>query len=232
MSITRRHLVKVLGSTGAVLSSAGCLGLNEAASNETLTNTDSQTETPDPQTGTPGPDPQPPPARDLFDGVPCPSFADADRTVCWHTRANDEVAIKPSQVVFQPVSGNDEVETIKFTLTNTRNAPITFNPYSWGLKRQTESSWTHVAPESVAYEPLYELDPGTTYQWVLSRHQHPTPKTTRTVYPTVAVDNGRYAFVLTGSLLGSSPNTTQTDEGMAGTTIEWVTLFEVQRIYR
>lgn len=226
MSVTRRKLLKVLGTSATVLSSSGCLAL---ADGDTTEERGTRTDT---TTTTSGPDPQPPPARDIFDGVPCPSFNDADRTVCWHTRSDDTVAVKPSQVVFKPVGGNDKVETITFTLDNTLDTPILFNPYSWAVKRKTEDGWTHVAPDDVAYEPLYELDPGKAYRWIISRESHPTPNESRAVYPTVNVENGRHAFVLTGSLADDSPNATETSEGLAGEAIEWVTLFDVQRIYR
>lgn len=225
MPVTRRTLLKTLGTSAGTLSLAGCLSLGE---DDAPSGTDTPTDT---RTTTSGPDPQPPPARDLFEGAPCPSFNDTDRTVCWHTHPEGVVEIVPSQPVFQPVAGNDEVETITFTLRNTRDAPIGFNPSSWAIKRHATDGWKHVAPDGVV-KPPHELDPGNAYNWVLSRQAHPTPRESRTRYLTVNVENGTHAFVLTGTVLDTSPNTTDTTEAAAGTTIEWVTLFDVQIIYR
>jgi hypothetical protein len=142
MSIPRRRLLEVLGTAATVGSLAGWLSTGDTTdeSTDTATATRSHTETPpttasweDTRTQTPGPDPQPPPARDIFDGVACPSFIESDRTVCWHTRDDDELAIRPSGQVFRPVSGNDAVETMTFTLRNTLDAPILFNPHSCAL---------------------------------------------------------------------------------------------------
>ncbi|SEN53119.1 hypothetical protein SAMN05216388_1003328 [Halorientalis persicus] len=46
MPIPRRRLVKALGITGTVLSSAGCFALDETSSHETTDSTDTRTETP------------------------------------------------------------------------------------------------------------------------------------------------------------------------------------------
>ena len=46
MARTRRRLLKTLGISGVIASSAGCLGLGETASNGTPADTDTQTETP------------------------------------------------------------------------------------------------------------------------------------------------------------------------------------------
>lgn len=228
MSVPRRRFLETLAATGTVGAAAGCLFDAESASNRTPSDTATRTDT----RTTTDPGPQTLPERDLFNGTPCPSFTETDRTVCWHTH-NDghEVAIKPSQQLFQPVSGNDTVETITFTLTNTQDAPILFNPYSWAIKRKTDDAWVHIAPDDVAYKPLYELDPGNSYEWVVSRQQHPHPQNTRAVYPTVDFENGRHAFVLTGSLADRTPNQTETTDERAGTNIEWVALFEVQHIH-
>ncbi|MFB6091901.1 MAG: hypothetical protein ABEK02_02695 [Haloquadratum sp.] len=238
---TRRRLLEAVGASAVLLSSVGCLapasddGRGTSPGDATRTTTDRSSAT-DTSTITASP-----PPRDRFEGALCPSFTDVEPTVCWHAREDDAVAIEPSQPVFRPVGGNDAVETITFTLRNTRNAPITFNPYSWAVKRKTGDGWSHIAPESVPYEPLYELDPGTAYRWVLSRRTHPTPKADRTTYPTVPVENGRHAFVLTGQLLDAPPYTTATTQTTASpsataattdTAVEWVTLFDVQRVYR
>ncbi|MFB6141708.1 MAG: hypothetical protein ABEJ30_00015 [Halorientalis sp.] len=195
----------VLATLSSALVSAGCLGTNPGSPDDgTTTPTDRPGDTPT-DTPTDGPSDTPTdnapqlPTDSRFAGEPCPTFTDADRTVCWHTATDPDVFLAPETEVFRPVSGNQEVETVTFTLHNVADEPFALNPYAWALKRREDGDWRHVAPDA-HIEPLVEVPPGGSYEWVLSRQQHPVPPADddERLYPTVDVSNGHYAFVVDG----------------------------------
>ncbi|MFB6194691.1 MAG: hypothetical protein ABEI80_00840 [Haloplanus sp.] len=216
------HRRRVLAMVGTTLVSAGCAAptSDEPGGDEPATDT---------PTGTPA-DGTPAPPRNRFRDAPCPTFDDADRTVCWHTHPDAAVSLAPSAPVFRPVGGNDTVETITFTLHNGSDGIVSFDPAAWAIKREEADGWTHVAPASVDTESLYELEAGQSYRWVVSRTTHPTPNAKRTTYPTVELENGRHAFVLTGTLSGDATGS-GTADGNGARTVEWVALFDVRRVY-
>ena len=211
----------VLAALGTTLASAGCLA------DETRTGDGTPTEAADTPAGSPsetstggtpdGSDTQVP--SDWFDDIECPSITDTDRTVCWQTRSDSGVSLRPSAATFRPVSNNGEIETITFTLSNGSDERFSFNPYEWAVYRQEGDGWTRVAPDEYV-EPWEHVPPGGQYQWVLSRQTHPTPGGENTLYPTVAVETGIYAFTVHG-LRG---------EGNSEESVEYVALLGVERV--
>lgn len=205
----------VLATVGSVIAAGGCL--------------DSAAESPDPS----GTEPTPHPDETPSGTTPtphvvereCPSFAETDRTVCAHTAPLEpDIVLEPSNTQFEPVSGNEAVETITFTLRNDTAQPFYCNPYAWALYRLEDGSWTHVAPEEHV-DPLAEIPPGTTYDWVLSRNPHPSPEAERTRYLTVQIENGVHAFAIDGWLGGADASDADR------TSVETIALFETQRVW-
>jgi hypothetical protein len=223
----------VLGALGGAFSlTAGCVtrtvtdgpppsdaDLSGSAPTDTVT--DDSSGRPDTQSPNGGDD-----AGAPFEDVPCPSFADTvDRTVCAHTRdGNEPVSLTPSEQVFSPTTGDDTVETLRFTLRNESGRAFGLNPYGWAIKERTADGWSHVAPDAHA-EPWVTLDDGETYGWVLSVEQHPSPDADRAVSVTEGLDSGTYAFQITGSLAGETADGGTT----SSTSVEGVALFAVDR---
>ncbi len=215
-----RNRREVLLALGAGLATAGCIGGGDRSPGGNETPTIDPTETPT-DTQTPTDTPETP---DRLADEPCPSFTETDRTVCAHTRPMDaDVWLDVDAQQFQPVSGNDAVETIAFTLHNETGGRFTLNPYAWAVKRREDGEWAHVAPDAHV-EPLVEIPDGGTYTWVLSREVHPTPSSERTLYPTVEVENGLHAFAVDGWTGGADAS------GESRTTVELTALFDVQRV--
>lgn len=217
----------VLATLGTALAAGGCLdGLTGGPAAD---DTPSPGGTDTPPSGTempPGGSDTPPgtPTPGRLD-VDCPSFAGTDGTVCADA-VPPEMGIIPeaSSRRFKPVSGNDAVETITFTLHNETGNPFTLNPHAWSLHRLEQGQWRHVAPDE-HLDPLVELPRGAAYEWVLSRESHPTPNAERTLYPTVAVQNGVHAFAVDGWV--GDAETPEADR----ITVEAIALFEVQRVW-
>ena len=217
----------VLATLGGALATGGCLDVlgggpgaesSPPAGTPSATGTDETpatvTDTPPPGTGTP----------DGLD-VDCPSFAATDKTYCAGAIPPEfGVRLEASSRRFEPVSGNDAVETITFTLQNETGNPFTLNPHAWRLFRLERGEWRHVAPEE-HLDPLVELPERAAFEWVLSRESHPTPTAERTLYPTVAVRNGVHAFAVDG-WVGDADT-----PGAERVTVEAVALFEVQRVW-
>ena len=219
MPLSRRT---VLAAAGTAVATAGCLGTGSPADQENDP-TDTPTETP---TDTPANSPTDTPRQTPDDRLPerirtadCPTFGEADRTVCAHTRPDDAtVYLTVSSPVFEVTEGDDTVETATFTLHDEADHQFGFNPYAWGVKRKTSEGWRHVAPEAYP-EPWTTIEPGERYHWELSTETHPSSNLENTHYPVVpGLESGLHAFVVTG-LLGAG------DEQVA---VETVALFEVR----
>lgn len=216
----RRALLAALGTTTAL--TAGCLnrasGGNPTDDEETTAPpTDDETETPDEPTTD---DPATP--QDPFAAAACPSFADGvDRSVCWPKGDTDdeEVYLDATAAVFEPTTGDGEVETVEFVLHNGSSASFGLNPYAWSLYRRTGDDWEFVAPEA-SVEPWYTVESGGTYTWRLSVEKHPSPADENAIEVFQDLSDGVYAFQVTGAF-GDGPN--------SGTRVECVALFEVRR---
>ena len=216
----------VLATLGGALATGGCLDAlggtpgDESPPAGTGTPSNSTDETPPAGTDTPLETPTP----DGLD-VDCPSFAATDKTYCAGAIPPEfGVRFDASSRRFEPVSGNDAVETITFTLRNETGNPFTLNPYAWRLFRLEEEQWRHVAPAE-HLDPLVELPAGAAFEWVLSRESHPTPSADRRLYPTVAVQNGVHAFAVDGWVGDAA--TPEADR----ITVETIALFAVQRVW-
>jgi len=206
----------VLAAIGTTLATTGCLGATSPGTGDGDGATDSPTDSPTETPGTPdGPYPEYP---DSIRNAECPSFADADRTVCNHTRSADaEVFFSVSSPVYEYTRGDDAVETVTFTLHNESDREFGFNPYGWAVKQKTSSGWKHVAPE-VHPEPWTTVQPGGTYRWELATETHPTPKAEDQQYPVVEdLSSGLHAFTIAG-LLGDGDDPVE---------IECIALFDV-----
>ena len=132
------------------------------------------------------------------DSVPCPSFRETERTVCWANRDDAVVYVQPSTQTFEIVSEDDTVETIEFTLHNEADYPFQCNPHDWILKKRTGDGWVHVAPQGPVKEPQQEAQPAGAYTWSLSRQTHPSPSDD-VQQITAPIEDGIHAFSIKGS---------------------------------
>lgn len=215
----------LLATVGSALALGGCQRLGSGSPDGT-TPPPSDTETPPDRTDTPAEPTDTPPATpqpDVLD-LACPSFAATDKTYCAYAIPPEiGVRFEVSTHRFEPVAGNDTVETITFTLRNETKQAFSLNPHAWSLHRFDDDAWTRVAPEEHV-DPLYELPRRETYEWVLSREPHPTETGDRRLYPTVDVEAGSYAFAVDGWLGDAS--TPESER----TTYELIARFEVRPI--
>jgi len=218
----RRTVLATLGT--ATVATAGCL--SDAGDRQTETDEPSPdgTETDEPGTdgsnGTPTPgDGTGTPLGDPFSDMTCPSFTEnTDRTGCWPTAdaADNPIYMDASTAVFEPSTGDDSVE---FVLHNESDESFGLNPHAWAIKRRTENGWEHVAPEEWV-EPWYTVESGQTYTWRLSMTERTQAMAERTMAVTEDLDDGTYAFQITGIA----------DEGSEDSRrVEIVAVFEVQR---
>lgn len=192
----------LLATVGSALAMGGCQGLGFGSPGDDATPTPSGTDAPSDRTDTPPDRTDAPPATrrpDVLD-LECPSFAQTDETYCAYA-IPPEIGIRfdVSTHVFEPVAGNDTVETITFALTNETKQAFTLNPHAWSLHRFESEEWTRVAPDE-HFDPLQEVPRRGTYEWVLSREPHPTENGDQRLYPTVDVEAGSYAFAVDGWL--------------------------------
>lgn len=218
--MNRRTILASLGTLPVAL--AGCTDSTGnpgtgTGTDTTTTGPGTGTDTGTPTTATDGGTPE-----SRFAGEPCPALGtNADRSVCWHTVDPSTAAqyLEPDTELFEPSTGDDSVETVAFVLHNQSGGGIGFNPYAWGIHRQTADGWEYVAPEAYP-EPWFQLEDGQTYTWQFAVEQHPTPNADRTRYPVVDLEDGTYAFEVTVAA-EEGPNT--------GERVACVALFEVQR---
>lgn len=156
-----------------------------------------------------------------FDDIDCPSFADSDQTVCYHTLTDDDasVVVEPSTEQFAPSGADDSVETMAFVLRNRTDEPFGLNPYSWSIYERIDTKWSFVAPEEYV-EPWTEIPSGETYTWQFSIQQHSAPMSEDTMAIVENLTSGIYAFTITGF---------GTVDGNDETNVECIALFEVQR---
>ena len=218
--MNRRTVLATIST--ATVATAGCLSDAGDRSNDATTSADgNETDGPgnDSTTtdGTPGSNPD-----DPFADADCPSFADStDRTVCWHTTDPDSepIYLDASTAVFEPTTGDNSVETMAFVLHNESGAPFGLNPHAWAIKRRTDSGWEHVAPDEYV-EPWYTVESGQRYTWQLSVEQRTQAMAERTMTVTQDLQDGTYAFQITG-LAGEQENDP--------TRVECLALFEVSR---
>jgi len=194
MRVNRRT---VLAALGTAVATAGCFGQESpdpgsGSENGTSTPTDTPTDSP---TDATTPDPDGP-----FADLACPSFVETDRTICWHTRAADApVVLEPEATTYEPIAGNDAVETVGFTLHNRSEQPFGLNPHAWRLHVREDGEWRHIAPEQWI-EPWNTVAPGETWDWVLATEQHPTPSGDRVVHVVQELTSATYAFSVHGQL--------------------------------
>lgn len=216
----RRSFIVAIGT--ATTLTAGCVSQSDESESGP---TDDPSSTTGPSDSDDGSDPAdsktPPDANSRFDDIDCPSFAESDRTVCYHTRTSDDpdVVVEPSTELFEPTGSEDSVETMEFVLRNRTDDPFGLNPYSWSIYERTDNDWSLVAPEEYV-EPWTALNSGETYTWRLSIEQHSAPMSEDTMAVVQDLSSGIYAFQITG--LG-------TFEGDDDTNVECIALFEVQR---
>ena len=195
----RRRTALTAVAAAAASSLAGCLSDAlagaPAGTEETPGSDDAHLGTGD---GTPGTDDEtaePPGAQ----WGTCPSFVEnADRTVCYRDHGDADVSLAPSKLTFEEYGGNDAVETVTFTLHNRDDASFRLNPQDWAVKRLTDDGWIHVAPDEHV-DPLHEVPPGGTYEWVLGTQQHTSPRSDDSTSVTVDLSSAeRYAFRVHG----------------------------------
>jgi hypothetical protein len=155
-----------------------------------------------------------------FEEIPCPSFADVDRTVCSHTIAggSPEIYIEPSTELFEPTP-DDTVGTVEFILHNQSGDSFGLNPHAWELHERTDTGWSFLAPEEYV-EPWYNVPNGGTYTWHLSMEPHSSPTSEDAIAIVQDLPTGIYAFQATGIVQSESDT---------GTNVECIALFEIRR---
>ncbi|MHB9285428.1 hypothetical protein ACKVMT_00125 [Halobacteriales archaeon Cl-PHB] len=190
----------VLAALAGSLTTTGCLGFLSSEDRDgnqtpavTATPTASVTPTASPTTTSTATETVPGRVAD----EPCPSF-DGEQTVCTPTRPGDvEVYLTPSTYVFEPVEGNDSVETMTLTLHNNAEGRFTVEADSWDVHQRRNGTWETVERgDDTGQETT--LDPGETYDWVLSRESHPTPTAENTTYVTADLDSALTAVAVYG----------------------------------
>jgi len=227
----RRTLLVSLGGL-AVTATAGCM----SAGGDDSTPTDDDNSTPDDQPGSSGlptddgddggirpadgvtPEPMP---VDISD-VSCPTVReDADLRVCSTTTDLDDADIAlvpPRPPLFEPTTGDDDVEVFEIELRNQSDATFGFNPYDWSLKRHTGDGWAHVAPEMTP-EPWMRLEPGDSYTYGLAVESVPTERVDGSRRIVRDLESGTYALVVDGML----------ERGKDGERVECAAVFVVER---
>jgi hypothetical protein len=114
-------------------------------------------------------------SRDPFPNIDCPSFRDADVTVCSHTDDHPiPVTLRPDSTSFRVIQGNDTVETLGLTLANASGQIFGFNPHNWRVDRYTDNGWTKVAPDLIA-QPWTAVEPNGQYDYELATKQRTSP---------------------------------------------------------
>jgi hypothetical protein len=165
----------VLAGFGTALLTSGCLGQTQSKNTPTGDGpqpADTPSRTPESSPTTPD-DPATEQPSDDFRTIDCPSFRDADVTVCAQTD-NYPIMLQPTSTTYQVVQGNSTIETLDLTLSNTSDHSFGFNPHDWRLDRYSGDGWTKVAPEGVA-EPWTNVAPNGQYEYELTTQQHPSP---------------------------------------------------------
>jgi hypothetical protein len=211
--VRRRTLLAT--AAAALAGTAGCTSSGSESPGGTDRNgTTSTPSTSGPTTGEPTDDPttDDPTTGDPngeFDWGSCPSFAEsADRTVCYYAnRASSDVYLAPGSREFVDYAANDEVETQRLTLYNDSDRTFGLNPHEWAVKQWDDGKWTHVAPDEYV-EPWYELEPGETYEWILSTEEGPGPMSENSMsvvvdFPWEDVQSGSHLAFAVDGLLGS-----------------------------
>ncbi|WP_340098091.1 hypothetical protein [Salinibaculum salinum] len=190
MPSTRRT---VLASLGTAFVSAGCL----ASADDQNGSPGETPETESPASMTEDPYADTPETRGRFADNPCPSFAETDRTICTHSREDNDIYLVSSSQLLRPDPSTDIIETITFTLYNERDQPFSLNPHAWQIQAKQNGQWSPVAPD-VHVEPMAEVPAGGSYEWVLSQRPYPTANGDRQVHATVDLEPGRHAFAIDG----------------------------------
>lgn len=212
MPSTRRT---VITSLGTALVSAGCL----VSANDQADSPEDDTGA-GPPSGTPGsPYSDGPPKSTRFADEPCPSFTETDRTVCAHSRGDSDIYLESSGEVFQSDPSTEIVESLTFRLCNDRDRPFRFNPHAWQVYGKENGQWSLVAPD-VQREPVSEIPPDGSYEWVLSRQSRPGGSADGWLDVTVDVTPGRKAFAVDG-WFGAVGDDTETHS------VECLALFDV-----
>ncbi|RYJ14310.1 hypothetical protein ELS19_10320 [Halogeometricum borinquense] len=158
----RRALLASLGA-GSVLGFAGCLsdtGTQDGSDGvtETTNRTASGTET----------DMNTPNTPNTPASLPCPPHTPThDEAVCSHT-----VDPETAQVYLEPRPSRRTLadglpsEQISLTLHNQSDTELTFNPYSWTIRRHSQSEWQQLQLQPTADGTL-TLSSGESQSWTL-----------------------------------------------------------------
>lgn len=198
--MNRRTLLAALGTAVA---GAGCL-TPAGGPDDTVTPLPTETAN---ETATPT---SPPTPSDTFEGLPCPSVEDADRTVCHHTAGESaDVVMVADPEVFDPATAT-ESDTVGFTLYNRGEWTVLTNPYDWSIYRFDDDAWVDATPERAVAEPLYILEPGQSMDWQLITGPEQASMPGYAALD-LSLDPGTYAFGVTGHYSGT--NLTETPTG-------------------
>ena len=218
----RRRLQKQVPLVLTAVAS-GCTDDSTVGDDSAPTVTERERTTAAPDTTTDGTD-SPTPAGDdspsLFEGRECPSFdPDADRTICYHTadRSAAPILLRPTEETFEPTTNDGSVEFVNFVLHNRSWHPYTIDPAVWEIHRRQEDAWS-LTDSGTGEQNSITVPPGETHTWSLSVEAHPTPWTLETTFLFADLEDGTYAFAISGR-----------SDADAANRVEFVALFEVVR---
>jgi len=99
-------------------------------------------------------------------------------------------------------TGDDTVETLRFTLRNRTSCSVTVDPDAWRIEGEGANGDPVARGDGEVSERT--LDGGETHQWSLSLTPHPTPYTEETTYVVADLEDGAYEFAVTCSLTGAN----------------------------
>jgi hypothetical protein len=107
---------------------------------------------------------------------------------------------------FVIVTGDNSVETLRFTLTNRTTCSVSIAPATWRIERNTSDGWRPVVSGDKNKEQR-TLSRGESHNWSLSRSPHPTPRTDTTTFVVADLSEGTYAFIVTAAVGQDNPIT-------------------------
>lgn len=134
------------------------------------------------------PTPSPTPGVSRYATLPCPELGGP--TDCYHERSRRHpLRLVPIREVTATTA------TIRFTLHNRSEAPVTYLPGNWAVWHRTGEAWTRVTA-SRGNDTSDTLAPGGTHDWMLILGDDDPTSVTDATVTTASLAPGRYAFAV------------------------------------